>query len=114
MHVSIQQQTQSSKSLFAGAADIYRFLAVAAQNNRLGLALQTEAPAATESLHQLKDNLHAMIASISLPAPSENEEGGAEKAFLSEMIVGFLNEFHLNCVILDITDLYQNMSAPCA
>ena len=53
-----------------------------------------------------------------MPSTSNNEDDDddeeAEEAVLPEMVVGFLNEFLLNCVILDMTGLYQNIAAPCA
>ena len=101
MQVAVQQQYSSSSS-----ANIFRFLAMAAQNNRLGLALQTEsvnnATVTTEPAQHLKDTLRNMIASVS------------REDLLSERGAGFLNEFALNCTVLDMTCMFTTMSAPCA
>lgn len=95
MQVSIQQQQSSSA--------VFRFLAIAAQNNRLGLALQqTNTVASTEPAQHLKDTLRDMIASVS------------PERLLSERGVEFLNEFLLNCTVLDMTCMFTTMSAPCA
>jgi hypothetical protein len=88
----------------------FRFLFVAAQNNRLGIAL--EVGGCTTSIQQLKTAMDDMLRTI-MPTECWNTDGAFPHQH-SDHEEKFLSEFFLNSAMLDITSLMTTLPAPCA
>lgn len=91
MDVSSQQD--------ASLGGIFRFYSLAAQNNRLGIALAVSAAGGATS--QLKATLDQMMNCIS-------------DLGCSNLGYEYLNEFFLNSTLLEMTSMFTTLPAPCA
>lgn len=94
MDVSIQE----NHTAFAA---VFRFFSLAAQNNRLGIALELEV--APETCSALKLVMDQMIDFIKAQGCSDT---GYEETYL--------NEFFLNSTLLGMTQMLKTLAAPCA
>jgi hypothetical protein len=88
------------------ARHLFRFLFVAAQNNRLGIAL--EIGACPDSTMQLKLAMDAMLSIM------YKEHGCVSPHQHSDQENSYLSEFLLNSTLLDMTSMMTTSPAPCA
>lgn len=83
----------------ASVNGFFRFLSLAAQNNRLAISLEVE----QESSETIKKSMDQMMKFI-------NVQGCSNLGFEDK----YMNEFFLNSTILEMTSMLTTLAAPCA
>ena len=99
---SLQQERQTRKKEY-NILDALRFICIAAQNNRLAIALEIRLP--RDSASPLKKTLEQMLRFMS--------QHGSQHC-LSADACQFLLESSLNCSLLQATNMLTTLMAPCA